>query len=165
VVVENLTGQNPPSRLEITTEALSLLPNRKQKAMTLIKHELKGEIRIIFIDEVRLLDAAVIEQCYREIIEVLEKVEESNVLLHFGRLVFMSSAALGMLIRVHKKCKEFKISLKLCNITPEIRQVFKITALDKILDIYDDAAQAMEAFQKSGSLFFRKKKPSSYEVG
>jgi hypothetical protein len=68
------------------------------------------------------------------------------------------------LFRVHKKCKEYKISLKLCNIAPEIRQVFKITGIDKILDLHDDAAQAMEGFQKSGSLFFRKQKPTSYEV-
>jgi anti-anti-sigma factor len=135
-----------------------------EKAMALIKHDVKGEIRIIIIDEARLLDGAVIDQCYREIAEVLDKVEESNVLLHFGRLTFMSSAALGMLVRVHKKCKEYKISLKLCNIAPEIRQVFKITGIDKILDLYDDAAQAMEAFKKSGSLFFRKQKPTSYEV-
>jgi len=60
----------------------------------------------------------VIEQCYREIVDLLEKTEESHVLLHFGRVNFMSSSALGMLIRVQKKCKEFEIALKLSNISP-----------------------------------------------
>jgi anti-sigma B factor antagonist len=133
--------------------------------MAMIKHDLKGEIRLIVIDEARLLDPPAIDQCYREIVEVVEKVEESYVLLHFGRVTYMSSSALGMLIRVHKKCKEYQVTLKLSNIAPTIRQVFKITALDKILDIHDDAAQATEAFRKSGPSTFRKKKPSSYEVG
>jgi anti-anti-sigma factor len=133
--------------------------------MAMIKHDLKGETRLLIIDEARLLDPPTIDQCYREIVEVLDKVEESYVLLHFGRVTFMSSSALGMLIRVQKKCKEYKVTLKLSNIAPDIRQVFKITALDKILDIYDDASQALEAFQKSGPSTFRKKKPSSYEVG
>ena len=132
--------------------------------MSLIKHELKGDVRVIAIDVVRFVDEAAIEQCKREIMELLDKTEESNVLLHFGRVTFMSSAALGMLIRVNKKCKEYDISLKLCNISPDIRQVFKITSMDKIFDIHEDAAQAMESFKKSGQSLFRKQRPSSYEV-
>ena len=97
--------------------------------MTSIRHEPKGEIRVIIIDEARLLEGAAIDQCYREIEEVLGKTEESYALLHFGRVTFMSSAALGMLIRVSKKCKEYKIMLKLCSISPEIRQVFKLSLI------------------------------------
>jgi anti-anti-sigma factor len=132
--------------------------------MALVKSELKGEIRVIFVDVPRLVDETVIGQCYRELVEVLDKTEESNVLLHFGRVGFMSSAALGMLIRMQKKCKEFGIALKFCNISPDIRQVFKITGLDKVFDIRTDAADAVEAFKTSGKLFFRKKTPTSFEV-
>ena len=132
--------------------------------MGLLKDEAKGEIRIIAIDVVRLVDGAAIEQCYREIVEVLNRTEESHVLLHFGRVAFMSSAALGMLIRVNKKCKEFNIALKLCNISPEIREVFKITSMDKIFDIHDDDAQALEAFKKSGQLLFRKRTPTRHDI-
>ena len=132
--------------------------------MALIKHEAKGDVRVIVIDVVRLVDEGVIEQCKREIIELLNTTEEGNVLLHFGRVTFMSSAALGMLIRVSKKCKEYEAALKLCNISPDIRQVFKITSMDKILDIHEDAAGAMESFRKSGRSLFRKNRPPSYEV-
>ena len=132
--------------------------------MAMVKHEVKGEIRVIVIDEARLVDAAMIEQCFREIVAVLDKSEERHVLLHFGRLTFMSSMALGMLIRVNKKCKEYKIALKMCNITPDIRQVFKLTSMDKLFEIHDDAADAMAAFKASGQMFFRDKRPTSYEV-
>jgi len=76
----------------------------------------------------------------------------------------MSSTALGMLIRVTKKCKQYKIAMKLCEIAPDIRQVFKITGLEKVFDIHEDVAQAIDAFQQSGQLSFRKKAPKSYEV-
>ncbi len=132
--------------------------------MPLIRDEIKGDVRVVVIDVVRLVDEAMIDQCKREIIKLLDTTEEGNVLLHFGRVTFMSSAGLGMLIRVSKKCKEYDIALKLSNISPDIRQVFKITSMDKILDIHDDAAQAMESFKKSGRSFFRKNRPSSYEV-
>jgi anti-anti-sigma factor len=132
--------------------------------MRYVKHEVKNEVRIIAIDEVRLVDGPAIEQCYREILEVLDATEESNALLHFGRVTFLSSAALGMLMRVHKKCKEYKMTLKLSNISPEILSVFKLTGLDKVLAIYPDASAALEAFQKAGGSFFRKKNPSSHNV-
>ena len=53
-----------------------------------------------------------------------------------------------MLVRINKKCKEFEATLKLVNICPEIRKVFEITRLDKILDIYDDPKAAIASFKK-----------------
>jgi len=123
--------------------------------MASIKPESNGEILTIHICELRLLDEMTIQQVYKEILSVLEKTQEPNVLLHFGRVSFMSSSALGMLIRLHKKCKEFKVGLKLSNISPNIREVFKITGLEKIFEIYADASEAEEAFKKS-QVFFRK---------
>jgi anti-anti-sigma factor len=119
--------------------------------MALIRDELMGGIRIILFDRERLLEGAEIEQCYREIVAILDKTQERGVLLHFGRVNFMSSAALSILVRILKKCKEYKITLKLCNITPDINQVFAITGMNKIFDIYDDSTLAMEAFKKSYS--------------
>jgi anti-anti-sigma factor len=55
-----------------------------------------------------------------------------------------------MLIRVHKRCKDFKIEMKLCNIDKEIEKVFKITGLNKILAIFPDTASATAAFKKKG---------------
>jgi len=132
--------------------------------MALIKSEVKGEIRVIFVDVPRFVDGAVIDQCYREIIDLLDKTEESHVLLHFGRVGFMSSSALGMLIRVNRKCKEFEISLKLCNINPDISEVFKITGLNRVFDIQADAADAMESFKQSGKLMFRKHRETRHDL-
>ena len=87
--------------------------------MPLIKDEVKGDVRVVAINVVRLVDEALIDQCKREIIKLLDTTEEGNVLLHFGRVTFMSSAALGMLIRISKKCKEYDIALKLSNISPD----------------------------------------------
>jgi len=132
--------------------------------MPLLKQEVKDEVRVVVIDAARLVDDALIEQCGRELAALLDSSQEPNLLLHFGRVNFMSSSALGMLIRANKKCKEYDVSLKLCGISPEIRQVFKITGLEKVFEIHDDPAAAMQAFKKGGGLFFRKSRPTSYEV-
>jgi anti-sigma B factor antagonist len=132
--------------------------------MPTIKSEIKGEIRIIFVDVPRLVDQAAIDQCYREIVDLLGKTEEKFLLVHFGRVGFMSSAALGMLVRLHKKCKEYKISLKLCNISPEIREVFKITGLDKVFSIHADPAEAIAALKASGELLFREHRETRHKL-
>jgi anti-anti-sigma factor len=132
--------------------------------MAVVQSEVKGEIQVIFFDAARMVDAAVIEQGYREIIELLNKSEEANVLLHFGRVAFMSSSALGMLMRLNKKCKEFNINLKLCNISPDIAQVFKITGLDKVFSIHADAADAMESFKAGGKLMFRTRRETTFKL-
>jgi anti-anti-sigma factor len=132
--------------------------------MAVVNHACNGEILIISIEVARLVDGDLIDQCCREIIAILDKTEEKCATLYFGRVSFMSSAALGMLVRVNKKCKEYNIELRLCNISSDIRQVFKITGLDKVFPIHADVNEAQEAFKKSGRLMFRKKAPTTYEV-
>ncbi len=110
------------------------------------------------------MEVADIEQCYREIIAVLERTEERYVVLDFSRLSYMSSSALGMLIRINKRCKEYKVGLKLCGIAADIYQAFKITGLDKLFDIQPHLSAALGAIARSESLFDHKR-PTSYEVG
>ena len=120
-----------------------------------VKSQATPELLTIYLTEVKILDEAGIERIYKDVVELLEKTEQPNVLLDFRVVQFMSSAALGMLIRIHKKCKQFKVVLKLCNISPNIREVFEITGLNKILDIYDDAEAAQAAFNKGGRFFHK----------
>ena len=120
-----------------------------------VRCKLGGEILTIFIADPKLLDGPAIEQIYQDAVAALERTEQPNVILDFQAVQFMSSAALGMLIRINKKCKEFKINLKLCSIDPEIKQVFKITGLDKVFSIYKNGEDAAAAFAKGGGLFHR----------
>jgi anti-sigma B factor antagonist len=113
-----------------------------------------GEILTICFNEARILDELVIRQAQEEVIELLAKAKERNVLLDFRRVLFLSSSALGALLRIHKKCKEYKIVLRMSNIAPDIMKVFKITNLDSIFSIHKDAEDALEAFRKDG-LFYR----------
>jgi anti-anti-sigma factor len=122
---------------------------------SLIRSESDGEILTVYFTEAKILDELVIRQCQDELIRMLEKTQEQNVILDFRFVKFLSSSALGMLIRVQKRCKEFKINLKLCNIDKEIEKVFKITGLNKVLDICPTNEEAAASFKKKG-FFFRK---------
>ena len=118
--------------------------------------ETNGEIVTVHFKHARIVEETVIQQISAELLALIDKTTETNVLLNFDHVEFLSSSALGALIKLNKKCKEYKINLKLCNIQSDIMQVFKITRLDKVLAIYRDAEVAYGAFKKTGGLFFRK---------
>lgn len=87
-----------------------------------------------FIDE-KILDEERIARIRESLEPVIEKNQEGQLLLNFVNVKFMTSAMLGLLVRVHKKVGERGGKLSLCNVTPGIRKVFEITKLTKIFDI------------------------------
>jgi anti-anti-sigma factor len=117
--------------------------------MSLTSYSKDGILTIVFEDS-RILDETKLDQLSRDLMEMLNKTSEERVVLDFHNVKFMSSSMLGKLIQVHKKAAEFKVKLKFCAIDPEIRQVFKITKLDKLFDIEADDAAARAAFMKRG---------------
>ena len=99
---------------------------------------------ITFIDE-KILEEQEILAIQESVMSVIEQIEQMNLILNFNNVKFLSSAALGFLIRASKKVYEHDSQLKLCNIAPKIYEIFKITRLNKIFDIYEDVESAVES--------------------
>lgn len=57
--------------------------------------------------------------------------EAVNIVLDFEKLEYISSAGLRQLVAIYKKAK----SLVICHVSPEIMDVFKMTGLEKRLNI------------------------------
>ena len=74
--------------------------------------------------------------------------EGMKLILDFCNVRFLSSAVLGLLIRISKKAYEHGGQLRLCNINPKIYEIFRITRLTKIFDIYQDVKSATEGLSK-----------------
>jgi anti-anti-sigma factor len=128
---------------------LAIPTNACYLSMTLNSYSKDGIMTVLFMDA-RILDEAKLEELGKDVIELLNKTTEERVILDFRNVQFMSSSMLGKLVLIQKKCKEFKAQLKMCSISPDIREVFKITKLDKLFDIETDEASARKAFMKRG---------------
>lgn len=96
---------------------------------------------ITFTDE-RILEERDIQALQESVMSVVEQAEQINLILDFHNVRFLSSAVLGFLIRVSKKVYERRGKLKLCNIDPKIHEIFRITRLTKVFDIYKDLESA-----------------------
>jgi anti-sigma B factor antagonist len=100
---------------------------------------------ITFTDE-KILEEKDVQAIQESIMSVIESTSGGiKLILDFSKVQFLSSAVLGLLIRISKKVYETDGQLKLCSINPKIYKIFKITRLTKIFDIYDDTGSATES--------------------
>ncbi len=105
-----------------------------------------GDVTVVQFVDRKILDEANIQDLGQELFQLVEADERKKILLSFTSVDFLSSAALGKLITLDKKVKAHNGTLKLCNIRPEIYEVFAITKLNKLFDIKDDEADALADF-------------------
>ena len=98
-------------------------------------------LTIAFMHE-KIHDSEMIEPMQAELLAALAEADGRNVLLDFRPVNFFSSAALGMLMRAYKRCKESETDLRLCSLSPNLRVVFKVSGLDRIFHIHENADEA-----------------------
>lgn len=115
-----------------------------------ISVEYAGNATVVtFIDE-KILEERDIQGLGESIMSIIEQAERINLILDFCNVRFLSSAVLGLLIRFSKKVYEQNGTLKLCNIEPKIYEIFKVTRLTRIFDIYKDVESAIEDLSANG---------------
>ena len=121
--------------------------------MTAIKPKISVEYcenaTIVTLSDEKILEEKDIRALQESVMSVIEQADRMNLILDFHNVRFLSSAVLGVLIRVSKRIYERDGQLRLCNIQPKIHEVFKITRLTKVFDIYQDVASATESLSKA----------------
>jgi anti-sigma B factor antagonist len=117
----------------------------------MISVEYSGNATVVrFIDE-KILEEKDIKALQESIMPIIESAcGRINLILDFGNVRFLSSAVLGLLIRISKRIYECEGRLKLSNINPKIYEIFKITRLTKTFDIYDSIESAVEDLSQTG---------------
>ena len=72
---------------------------------------------------------------------------ETKIVVDCTHLDHISSYGLGVLVRLHSKLKKKGGDVKLASVKGVVEQVFKITQLNKIFEIYPDVSQACLMFR------------------
>ncbi len=133
---------------------ISYNPDRLLTAWEYIMDQVQPKIGVEYTENAtiatltdeQILDQAEVQALENSIMPLVEEAGAINLVIDFGNVKFLTSAALGLLIRVSKRIYESGGHLKLCGINPKILEIFKITRLDRIFDIYDDRPGAMQSF-------------------
>ena len=108
--------------------------------------EESGDVTIVqFIDR-KILDEQNIQKIGEDLFSLVDELGRRKILLNFGNVEYLSSAALGKFITLNKKVNAAGGRLILCNIDPQIYEVFEITKLDKFFNIQKEEQAALQAF-------------------
>jgi anti-sigma B factor antagonist len=104
------------------------------------------DIRIVEFREQKILDEANIAEIGQTINDLIDAHEYPKILIDFANVDHLSSAALGMLINVNNRIRQKNGQLRLCNIKPQIFEVFVITKLNKHFKIMATRDEALASF-------------------
>src|SRR5437763_1343031 len=105
-----------------------------------------GDVTVVnFVDRM-ILDEQNIQIIGEQLLSLVDQVVLMKLLLNYGNGEYQSSAALCKLITLNKKLQAVGGRLILCNIDPQIHEVFEITKLDKFYNIQKEEQAALQAF-------------------
>ncbi|MHC4664856.1 MAG: STAS domain-containing protein [Planctomycetota bacterium] len=100
-----------------------------------ISVEWDDDVTIVRLNDQLILREEHIREIEESIMPLVEQARCPNLMLDFCRVKSLSSAFLGLLVKIHKRMCERKGNLRLCNINRGIYKAFKITKLNKVFDI------------------------------
>ena len=124
------------------TAFMSSQPPRRRR----LEVEDIGDVTVVSFTDRKILDEQNIQVIGEQLFGLVDESGRKRLLLNFGNVEYMSSAALGKLITLNKKVQASGGKLVLCNIDPQIREVFEITKLDKLFLICGDEQEALQKF-------------------
>src|SRR5712671_1214588 len=105
-----------------------------------------GDVTVVHFTDKKILDEQNIQIIGEQLFSLVDELNRHKLLLNFGNVEYLSSAALGKLITLNKKLQSVGGRLILCNIDPQIYEVFEITKLDRFFNIQKEEQAALQAF-------------------
>ena len=121
--------------------SMSVQPRRRR-----LEVEDIGEVTVVSFTDKKILDEQNIQVIGEQLFSLVDDLGRRKILLNFGNVEYLSSAALGKFITLNKKVAQASGKLVLCNIAPQIYEVFEITKLNRLFKIEKDEQTALQAF-------------------
>ena len=95
-----------------------------------------GKYTVIEFVTPSLMDPNVLEQTAQALYKVIDDEDQRKIVMDFGKVQYMSSQAIGIVLAMHKKLNSLADSkLVLCAVGPKLMDLIKLTRLDRLLTI------------------------------
>ncbi len=102
-------------------------------------------IKFVIPEELELTNAQQIKKMIYE--EAFEKGFK-KVILDLSKTKYIDSTGLGVMVAIHKQALMNAGAVVFLNLDSNIKSLLKMTALDRILNIYDSEEEAVEFLNK-----------------
>lgn len=105
---------------------------------------------VIEFAERKILEELSIAEIGEELTQVVRTQPGKTLVLSFANVDHLSSATLGMLIKLRDQVAQHNGQLMLADIKPQIFEVFKITKLNRLFEIHNTIGEALDKVGKKG---------------
>ena len=102
-----------------------------------------GDVTVARFVDKKILDENNIQIIGNQLMDLVDVDGRRKIVLDFGNVEYLSSAALGNIVKLNSRLKGVGGKLALCSIRPEIHEIFKITQLHKVINIQGTQDEAV----------------------
>ena len=110
-----------------------------------VTHDLAGTVVIEASGRLDALASPQLEAALRQVAEA----GRARLVVDFGRVSYISSSCLRMLLIGVRRAREQGGDLKLCCLSPRVHQVFALAGFDQVFDLCKSRDEALVAFDRS----------------
>ncbi len=107
-----------------------------------IKVEQDDEVVRITFNNERISQERNIRELRNAIMPILEEAQDRKVVLDFENVRFIATPFFALLMRIHERVGRLGGRVELCNVSPNIHDVFETTHLTEVFNIIEPARQA-----------------------
>lgn len=105
-----------------------------------------GDVAVVNFKDSKIFDESNIQDMGYELFTLVDKLGCNKIILNFGNVEYLSSAALGKFITLNKKTEQASGKLVMCCINPEIYETFEMTKLNRLFRIVNKEQEALTKF-------------------
>ena len=117
-----------------------------QPARPYLRVRVVNGVAVVYFLDNDLQPEAIVRGAAAQLSGLLTTEGYDKILLNFDGVRFLSSEMIAEVLRLHKKLAQSKGRLKLCGLASGVREIFRVSKLDKLLEIYDDEKKALARF-------------------
>ncbi len=104
----------------------------------------RGSVTVFSFDEdEHLNDPAPLQQAMQRVLDE----GRTNILFDLQNVTYISSGVLGFFITTFRQMEKNDGNLKILNVQPCISNVFHITRMDRVMEMYNDMQTALKSFE------------------
>ena len=118
----------------------------RQQSKGWLEVEQIGEVTVAKFMARQLLDEEKVHAIGKELRSLGEQVGHRPLVLNFGGVERLSTELLGRLVALQRRVQEKGGRLALCQIHPQVYEIFKILKLPELLTIFADEQEALQQF-------------------
>ena len=108
-----------------------------------IRAEITGGQAIVRFLSPSVREMSEVQKIADEIEEVAYNYKISVLVINFAGVKQLTSSFLSRLVTLNRALRQTEIGLRLCGMSPEVKRVFKICKLEKIIPLFGNEDKAL----------------------